>query len=101
MLTPAPKWKVLPQDQVHLILKALADPRRYEILKKLAAHGDSIACGAVRGCMDISAATLSHHMRELEMADLIEVTREGKFANYRLRRDVLEAFLERLRTDLI
>jgi ArsR family transcriptional regulator len=78
----------------------LADRRRYEILKRLAARKDALACGAVRDCLDISPATLSHHMRELELAGLVEVVREGKFASYILRRDVLEAFVQQLRKDL-
>src|SRR6202022_3771041 len=48
----------------------------------------------------INPATLSHHMKELEIAGLVEVVREGKVASYVLRRDVLEAFFQRLREDL-
>ena len=54
----------------------------------------------MRDSTRIGAATLSHHMKELEIAGLVEVVRVGKFASYVLRRDMLEAFLQRLREDL-
>ncbi|HTV33978.1 MAG TPA: helix-turn-helix domain-containing protein [Methylocella sp.] len=90
----------LTEDQVLLIAKALGDRRRYEILKRLGEHKEALACGAVRGCTGINPATLSHHMRELELAGLVDVVREGKFASYSLRRDVFEAFLRQLKADL-
>jgi ArsR family transcriptional regulator len=88
-----PAGKTLTEDQVLLIAKAVGDRRRYEILKRLGERPDALACCAVR-------ATLSHHMKELEIAGLVEVVREGKFASYVLRRDVLAAFFQRLREDL-
>lgn len=95
------KQKFLSEDQVLLILKALADRRRYEIVKRLNRSADAVACETVRGCMEITPPTLSHHMKELETAGLAQVVRESKFASYVLRRDVLELFLEGLRADLI
>jgi DNA-binding transcriptional ArsR family regulator len=86
----------LADRQFHLIARALADPRRYEILEKLGNSGNSCACGDIRDCIPVSAATLSHHMKELENAGLIESERDGKFVNYTLRRDVLAAYLDRL-----
>lgn len=77
----------------HLIAKALADPRRYELLKRIARAGDTLSCESIRSCCEVTAATLSHHMKELETAGLVESTREGKFVTYRLRRDVLDAYL--------
>jgi ArsR family transcriptional regulator len=94
-----PTGRTLTEDQVLLIAKALGDRRRYEILKRLGERRDALACGAVRNCMGIAPATLSHHMKELEMAGLVEVAREGKFASYRIRRDVLDAFFQRVRDD--
>jgi len=95
-----PASKTLTEDQVPLIAKALGDRRRYGILKRLGERPDAVACCVVRDCMSINPATLSHHMKELEIAGLVEVVREGKFASYVLLRDVLEAFFQRLRDDL-
>jgi ArsR family transcriptional regulator len=90
----------LTEHQVLLIAKALGDRRRYEILKRLGARHDALACVAVRDCLGIAPATLSHHMKELETAGLVEVVRGGKFASYSLRRDVLDSFLQRVKEDL-
>ena len=91
-----PKRKLLPKSQIRLIAKALADPRRYEILKQIGAKSCAVACTDIRDCQPVSAATLSHHMKELQTAGLITIVREGKFANLLLQRDVLKAYLDHL-----
>ncbi|HEX5234575.1 MAG TPA: helix-turn-helix domain-containing protein [Silvibacterium sp.] len=89
------KSKTLTKKQVHLISRALSDPRRYEILKQIGRR-QCVACVDLRQVQPVSAATLSHHMKELETAGLIEIARQGKFANLTLRRDVLQAYLDHL-----
>ena len=91
------KRKTLPENQVRLIAKALADPRRHEILKQIGGKSLGVSCADVRHCQSVTAATLSHHLKELERAGLITITREGKFANLALQRDVLQAYLKHLR----
>jgi len=86
----------LTEEQIHLIGRALADPRRLDLLRQIGSCPKSMQCADIRGCHPVSAATLSHHMKELEIAGLVRVTREGKFASYVLRRDVLRAYTEQL-----
>src|SRR5271169_5362402 len=71
------------------ILKALADPRRFELLERIAKAGCPLGCSDALAALPISAATLSHHIKELEAAGLINVRREGKFAYLSLRPGVL------------
>ena len=79
----------LNRTQRALILKALSDPRRFELLQRIANAGCPFGCTQALAALPISAATLSHHVKELETAGLIEVHREGKFAYLTLRPGVL------------
>lgn len=88
------------EDQVHVIARAIADPRRYEILRQLSGCKGSPSCTAMCEVIGISPATLSHHMKELETAGLVRPTRDGKFVHYTLCPDVLSAYLDRLKSDL-
>jgi ArsR family transcriptional regulator, arsenate/arsenite/antimonite-responsive transcriptional repressor len=92
----AAKRVELSEEQVHLIAKALADPRRLEVLRQIGRCNEPSRCVEIKECHEISAATLSHHMKELETAGLIRVTRDGKFASYTLRRDVLKGYMDQL-----
>jgi ArsR family transcriptional regulator, arsenate/arsenite/antimonite-responsive transcriptional repressor len=73
------------------ILKALADPKRFELLESIARATCPLGCAQARSTLAISPATLSHHIKELETAGLIQIAREGKFHYLSLRPGVLDA----------
>lgn len=85
--TPARLTRV----QQTAIFKALADPHRFELLQQIAKAGCPLGCAKALDCLAISPATLSHHVKELETAGLIQIRREGKFAYLTLRPGVLQA----------
>jgi ArsR family transcriptional regulator len=78
------------------ILKALGDSRRLEIIGRLGKCCGTAGCSDMLEALPISAATLSHHLKELETVGLIHIEREGKFARLSLRRDVWNAFVSDL-----
>lgn len=92
----SPKTVRLTDKQFAQIAKALAEPRRYQILKEIGKCKDHMACSALKEANDISAATLSHHIKELENAGLVTTVKEGKFMKLIVERDVLRAYLEQL-----
>jgi ArsR family transcriptional regulator len=91
----ASKKLVLSEEQFHAICRALADPRRFAIFEQVAA-ADGMACSALREHQVISPATISHHMKELNEAGLVEIKREGRNSNLFLCRPVFDAYLKRL-----
>lgn len=86
----------LPDWQFEAIARALSDPRRHGIISEIASASDAMPCCALKAAEAVSAATISHHIRTLEAAGLIEVLREGKFARLSFRRDVFDAYLRQL-----
>jgi ArsR family transcriptional regulator len=78
------------------IAKTVADPRRFEILQRVA-ETKELACSELRAEIPVTAATLSHHVKELHDAGLIEIRKESKCIHMKLRRDVWTKYLAQLK----
>ena len=83
-MTPAAPTRDAAPSVVDLdaLFKGFADPTRIRILSLLAA-GELCVCDIVE-LLELSQPTVSRHLAYLRRCGLVEVTRDWKFAHYRL-----------------
>lgn len=86
--------------QLEKIAKALGDINRLKILRLIAQHGGTGACSAVQECLNLAQPSVSHHIKILIEAGLLEAEKEGRNYRYTLNRGTLQFFEEGLSSEL-
>lgn len=77
-------------DQMVPLLKALADPVRLRLMSLVASHAGGEACVCdLNEAFDLSQPTISHHLKVLHDAGLLDREKRGVWAYYRVRTDAL------------
>ena len=98
VLCCGPQTPSLDPDEAGLLaarFRALADPARVAILNRLAGADEVCVCNLV-DALDIGQPTVSHHLKVLREAGLVESTRRGTWAYYRLVPEAVGALREAL-----
>jgi ArsR family transcriptional regulator len=72
------------------LFKALADPARVRIVNMLATSGEPVCICELIEPLALSQPTVSHHMKKLLDAGLVEREQRGKWAYFALKRDAVE-----------
>ena len=73
-------------------LKALADPVRVQLMSMLLAEPETGVCTCdLAPAVELSEATVSHHLKQLREAGLVEGTRKGTNVYYRPQPEALDA----------
>jgi ArsR family transcriptional regulator len=71
------------------LLKALADPTRLRILSLLSRHEGEVCVFEIVESFTLEQPTISHHLRILRDAGLVDCRKKGLWAYYYVRRDAL------------
>jgi ArsR family transcriptional regulator len=72
------------------LFRALADPARVRAVNLLATTGEPVCVCELVEPLGLSQPTVSHHMKKLLEAGLVEREQRGKWAYYSLKRDAVE-----------
>jgi ArsR family transcriptional regulator len=68
------------------VFKAIADPVRLRLLSLIASHADGEACVCdLTDAFELTGPTISHHLKVLREAGVIEGERRGTWIYYRVR----------------
>ncbi|HJT55926.1 MAG TPA: metalloregulator ArsR/SmtB family transcription factor [Ktedonobacteraceae bacterium] len=76
------------------LLKALADPTRLRILSLLSRYEGEVCVFEIVESFTLEQPTISHHLRILRDAGLVDCRKKGLWAYYYVRRDALNRALE-------
>ncbi|MEX5272287.1 metalloregulator ArsR/SmtB family transcription factor [Kocuria sabuli] len=74
------------------LLKALADPVRLQLMSMVLSHpgGEACVCDLLPA-FELSQPTISHHLKVLHEAGLLERDKRGAWVYYRARSEAMEA----------
>ena len=77
-------------EAVAVLLKALADPVRLRLMSLIASADEACVCDLTVP-FAVSQPTISHHLRVLREAGLVDAERRATWVYYRARREALDA----------
>ena len=77
-------------------LEVLAHPIRLRILDLLGAHEGQVCVCDLDSALPVKQPTISHHLKILRAAGLVESERQGAWAYYYIRRKALAALRQRV-----
>jgi ArsR family transcriptional regulator len=86
----APTLSVAEAEATAELFKALGDPARVRIVNSLATAGGPVCVCDLIDPLALSQPTVSHHLKKLLDAGLVEREQRGRWAFYSLKRDAVE-----------
>ena len=77
-------------ERIAPLVKAIADPVRLRLLSLVASHADGEACVCdLNDAFDLSQPTISHHLKLLHEAGLLDREKRGVWVYYRVNAGAL------------
>lgn len=86
-------------DRFQQIARTVADPSRLAALRLIAERGE-VTCSCLKDHLGLTAATVSHHVKELTASGLVSARKEAKFHYLKLVPGVWQEWLRALEREI-
>jgi ArsR family transcriptional regulator len=83
---------ILSLKQIEKISKALGDANRLKILQHISKRGGCGQCSEIQDVIDLTQPSISHHVKILLEAGLIEAEKEGRNIKYKLNEQIIKDY---------
>lgn len=84
---------MLTLKQIEKISKALGDANRLKILQHISKKGGCGQCSEIQDVIDLTQPSISHHIKILVEAELIEPEKEGRNFKYTLNDQLVKEYM--------
>ncbi|HZA39166.1 MAG TPA: metalloregulator ArsR/SmtB family transcription factor [Actinomycetota bacterium] len=85
-----PKIEVGDAGRLAMVARALGDPVRLQIVDVLHHHAGAICVCEINDLFDLAQSTVSHHLKVLRDAGIVDYEKRGVWGFYYVKRDVIE-----------
>lgn len=85
-----PKIELDDAQRFAAVARALGDPVRLQIVDVLHHHAGSVCVCEINDLFDLSQATISHHLKVLRDAGIVDSEKHGVWAFYYVKREALD-----------
>ncbi|MGI8597063.1 MAG: ArsR/SmtB family transcription factor [Thermoleophilaceae bacterium] len=77
-------------ERMAAVAKAIADPIRLQLVDVLRRHAGEVCVCELTPLFDVGQPTVSHHLKVLRQAEVVDSVRRGLWAYYFVRPEALE-----------
>ncbi|WP_034257488.1 ArsR/SmtB family transcription factor [Adhaeribacter aquaticus] len=84
--------------QVEKIAKALGDINRLKILQYMHQHDGRVECMELGNIINLAQPSISHHIKKLTEAGLIEPQKDGRYYLYTLNQTTWQEYVQAIQT---
>ena len=85
-----PKIEVKHAERLAIVARALADPVRLQIIDVLHHHAGAVCVCELNDLFELSQSTVSHHLKVLRDAGVVDYEKRGVWAYYYVERELLD-----------